>query len=55
MDDEIVPAEADDAPAAARLIAETDAHLFRHYTGGELDLWAEVAECEWRAPCGIYS
>jgi ribosomal protein S18 acetylase RimI-like enzyme len=55
MNDEIVPAEANDAPAAARLIAETDADLFRHYTGGDLDLWVAVAECEWRAECGIYS
>jgi ribosomal protein S18 acetylase RimI-like enzyme len=55
VNDAIVPAEANDAPAAARLIAETDADLFRHYTGGDLELWVAVAECEWRAPCGIYS
>ena len=55
MNDEIVPAHPDDAPAAARLIAETDADLFRFITGGDLDLWVEVAECEWRAKRGIYS
>jgi ribosomal protein S18 acetylase RimI-like enzyme len=55
MNDEIVPAHPDDVPGAARLIAETDADLFRHYTGGDLDLWVEVSECEWRAQQGIYS
>lgn len=55
MNDEIVPAEANDAPAAACLIAKTAADLFRHYTGGDLALWIAVAECEWRARCGIYS
>ena len=37
------------------MIAETDADLFRYYTDGDLDLWAEVSECEWRAQNGIYS
>lgn len=55
MNDEIVTAHPDDAPGAARLIAETDADLFRWYTGGDLDLWVEVSECEWRAERGIYS
>jgi ribosomal protein S18 acetylase RimI-like enzyme len=55
MNDEIVPAHPDDAPEAARLIAETDAELFRFYTNGDLDLWVQVAECEWRAERGIYS
>jgi ribosomal protein S18 acetylase RimI-like enzyme len=55
MDDDIVPACPDDAPVAARLIAETDADLFRFYTHGDLDLWVEVAGCEWRAERGIYS
>jgi ribosomal protein S18 acetylase RimI-like enzyme len=55
MNDEIVPAHPDDAPLAARLIAETDADLFRYYTGGDLELWVEVAECEWRGERGIYS
>src|SRR5262245_7528861 len=55
MNDEIVLAHPDDAPVAARLIAETDADLFRHYTGGDLELWVEVAECEWRTQRGIYS
>jgi ribosomal protein S18 acetylase RimI-like enzyme len=55
MNDEIVPAHPDDAPRAAHLIAETDADLFRYYTQGDLDLWVEVAECEWRAERGIYS
>jgi ribosomal protein S18 acetylase RimI-like enzyme len=55
MNDEIVPAHPDDAAEAARLIAETDADLFRFYTHGDLNLWVEVAECEWRAERGIYS
>jgi ribosomal protein S18 acetylase RimI-like enzyme len=55
MNDRIVPAHPDDAPEAARLIAETDADLFRYYTNGDLHLWVEVAECEWRADRGIYS
>src|SRR5262245_25035042 len=55
MNDAIVLAQPDDAPEAARLIAETDADLFRFYTNGNLDLWVEVAECEWRAERGIYS
>ncbi len=55
MNDEIVPAHPDDASAAARLIAETDADLFRWYTEGNLALWVEVSECEWRADHGIYS
>jgi ribosomal protein S18 acetylase RimI-like enzyme len=55
MNDDIVPAHPDDAPGAARLIAATDAELFRYYTHGNLDLWVEVAECEWRAERGIYS
>ena len=55
MNDHIVPAHPDDAPEAARLIAETDADLFRYYTDGDLHLWVEVAECEWRAERGIYS
>jgi ribosomal protein S18 acetylase RimI-like enzyme len=55
MNDAIVPAHPDDAPEAAGLIAETDADLFRFYTHGNLDLWVEVAECEWRAERGIYS
>jgi len=55
MNDEIVPAHSDDAPEAARLIAETDAELFRFYTNGDLSLWVDVAECEWRAQSGIYS
>ena len=55
MNDHIVPAHPDDAPGAARLIAATDADLFGHYTGDDLGLWVEVAECEWRAERGIYS
>jgi ribosomal protein S18 acetylase RimI-like enzyme len=54
MNDEIVSAHPDDAPSAARLIAETDSDLFRYYTDGDLDLWVEVSECEWRAEHGIY-
>ncbi|MFI5461390.1 MAG: GNAT family N-acetyltransferase, partial [Isosphaerales bacterium] len=48
-------AHPDDAPGAAYLIAGTDADLFRWYTRGDLDLWAAIAECEWRADPGIYS
>lgn len=55
MNDSIVPARADDAPDAARLIAETDTDLFRYYTGGDLGLWVEISESEWRAERGIYS
>jgi ribosomal protein S18 acetylase RimI-like enzyme len=55
MCEEIVRAHPDDAPAAARLIAETDADLFRWYTDGDLGLWVEVSEWEWRAERGIYS
>jgi ribosomal protein S18 acetylase RimI-like enzyme len=55
MNDEIVPAHPDDAPEAARLIAETDADLFRFLTHDDLNLWVEVAECEWRSERGIYS
>jgi ribosomal protein S18 acetylase RimI-like enzyme len=55
MEDEIVPAHPDDAADAARLIAETGVDLFRFYTHGDLNLWVEVAECEWRAERGIYS
>jgi ribosomal protein S18 acetylase RimI-like enzyme len=55
MNDEIVRAHPDDAPGAACLIAATDADLFRWYTRGDLDLWAAIAECEWRADHGIYS
>jgi ribosomal protein S18 acetylase RimI-like enzyme len=55
MNDEIVPAHPDDAAEAAHLIAETDADLFRFITHGDLNLWVEVAECEWRAERGIYS
>src|SRR5262249_2920858 len=55
MNDAIVPAHPDDAKEAARLIAETDADLFRFYTHGDLGLWVEVAEWEWRAERGIYS
>jgi ribosomal protein S18 acetylase RimI-like enzyme len=52
---EIVPARPEDAPQAARLIAATDEDLFRWYTDGNLDLWYEVSEHEWRSESGIYS
>lgn len=44
-----------DADIAARMIAETDADLFRYLTGGSLDAWAEIAAHEWRHERGIYS
>jgi ribosomal protein S18 acetylase RimI-like enzyme len=55
MNDEIVPAHPDDAPGAAHLIAETDSELFRYLTDGDLNLWVEISECEWRSAHGIYS
>jgi ribosomal protein S18 acetylase RimI-like enzyme len=44
----------DDAPAAACLIAETDVALFT-FCGGDLGLWVELAEWEWRAERGVYA
>jgi ribosomal protein S18 acetylase RimI-like enzyme len=55
MCDEIVPACREDAKQAARLIAETDADLFRWYTDDDLDLWIKVSEHEWESDSGIYS
>lgn len=51
----IEPGRLDDAVEAARLIAETDAELFRYSTGGSLEAWIELATHEWRHPKGIYS
>jgi hypothetical protein len=44
----------DDASAAARLIAETDVALFAFCGGGELGVWVELAEWEWRQDRGVY-
>src|SRR5262245_26842216 len=51
----IEPGRPDDAPAAAKLITETDVELFRLYGGGDLGPWEEIANWEWRGLCGIYS
>lgn len=45
----------DDGPEAARLIAETDAHLFAYCAGRNPEAWMRLAEWEWRAERGIYS
>jgi ribosomal protein S18 acetylase RimI-like enzyme len=44
----------DDAPAAARLIAETDIALFTYCGGDDLGVWRELSEYEWRAERGVY-
>ena len=51
----IEPGRPDDAPAAARLIADTDVELFSLYGGGDLSLGVEISEWEWREERGIYS
>ena len=48
------PGRAEDAPTAARLIAETDRDLFSFYAGS-LSAWIEISEHEWRHERGIYS
>jgi ribosomal protein S18 acetylase RimI-like enzyme len=50
----IEPGRPDDAPEAARLIAETDIALFTFCGGGDLDVWIEVAEWEWQEERGVY-
>jgi ribosomal protein S18 acetylase RimI-like enzyme len=49
------PGRPEDAPIAARLIAETDRDLFSFYAGGSLSAWIEISEHEWRHERGIYS
>jgi ribosomal protein S18 acetylase RimI-like enzyme len=44
----------EDAPAAARLIADTDVELFTLFGGGNLGPWLELSEHEWRADRGVY-
>jgi ribosomal protein S18 acetylase RimI-like enzyme len=44
----------DDAPAAARLIAETDVALFTFCGGGDLGVWVELSEWEWLQEHGVY-
>jgi ribosomal protein S18 acetylase RimI-like enzyme len=51
---ELEPGQPGDADAAGRLIAATDADLFRYLTGGSLDAWTAIAAREWRAERGIY-
>jgi ribosomal protein S18 acetylase RimI-like enzyme len=50
----IEPGRPDDAAAAAWLIAETDVALFTFSGGGDLNVWREVSEHEWRAERGVY-
>jgi ribosomal protein S18 acetylase RimI-like enzyme len=50
----IEPGRPDDAPAAARLIADTDLALFTFCGGGDLGVWVELSEWEWRQEHGIY-
>jgi ribosomal protein S18 acetylase RimI-like enzyme len=51
----IEPGRPGDAAVAAEMIAETDKGLFSYCGGGNLRLWVEVAEWEWREERGIYS
>src|SRR5262245_31106027 len=51
----IEPGRPDDAPAAAKLITDTDVELFRLYGGGDLGLWEAITAWEWRGERGIYS
>src|SRR5262249_53756976 len=55
MEMEIEPGHPNDGPVAAQLIADTDVALFSLYGGGDLSFWRSIAECEWRAPRGIYT
>ena len=50
----IEPGRPDDAPAAARLIAETDVALFTFCGGGDLGVWVELSEWEWLQEHGVY-
>ena len=50
----IEPGHPDDAPAAARLIAETDVALFTFCGGGDLGVWVELSEWEWLQEHGVY-
>jgi ribosomal protein S18 acetylase RimI-like enzyme len=50
----IEPGRPDDASAAARLIAETDVALFTFCGGGDLGVWVELSEWEWRQERGVY-
>jgi ribosomal protein S18 acetylase RimI-like enzyme len=51
----IEPGRPDDAEVVAAMIAETDRDLFTFCGGGELSLWIELTEWEWRAARSIYS
>ena len=51
----IEPGRPDDAAVAAEMIAQTDKDLFSFCGGGDLRLWVELSEWEWRAERGIYS
>ena len=51
----IEPGRPDDAPAAARLIAETDVALFTFCGAGDIGVWRELSEWEWLQERGVYS
>ena len=51
----IVPGNPEDAPAAARLIAQTAPGLFRLLAAGEEAMLLEAFEHEWSKDCGIFS
>jgi ribosomal protein S18 acetylase RimI-like enzyme len=51
----ITPGRPEDCSVAAAMIADTDRDLFMFFGGGDLSLWVEVSEWEWREPQGIYS
>jgi ribosomal protein S18 acetylase RimI-like enzyme len=51
----IAPGSPEDAPAAARLIAQTAPGLFRLLAAGEEAMLIEVFEHEWAKDCGIFS
>ncbi len=52
---QIEPGRPDDAAVAARLIADTDRELFTFCGGGDIRVWIELSEWEWRDEHGIYS
>jgi ribosomal protein S18 acetylase RimI-like enzyme len=51
---DILPGSPDDADEVAGLLTATDEHLFGYLTSGRLDVWNELAACEWRAADGVY-
>ena len=51
----IQPGRPEDSSIAAELIADTDRALFSFCGGGDLGLWIELSEWEWREERGIYN